>query len=420
MEINAESTTRRHSTRNRNQSKENSDKLQLPNKNYKIIENKYMYFKSLLIGSGSFGKVLYGLNYDRNKEFACKFEKSTVKRTVLALELNMYKELEGGVGIPSIYWYGELNKYKMMIMDLLGPSIDKYFKICEKKFSLKTTLMLGVQMFRRLEHVHNNKIVHRDIKPNNFLLGKFSTEFNDNTIYIIDFGLSKYFIEDGKHVPFKDDAKFVGTPRYASLNAHLGNRQSRRDDLESVFYLIVYFLKGELPWQGIRGKTKSEKKEKIKLKKKETSVKDLCKGLPIEFYEIFLYIRSMKYEEKPNYDLIINMLNAVAFKNSIVFNYDWDWNQFFRQYTNKNTNIKKEFTKLYKGYPNSNFNNYLKSLESLPKDDTKFLDVEMGHEKEDAKLANCEEINYLFNKLKENFKENEAEPELNNTNSTMK
>jgi len=103
MEINAEPNTKRHSTRQRKQSKDFSDKLQIPNKNYKTIDNKFLYFKRLLIGSGSFGKVLYGLNVDRNKEFACKFEKSTVKRTVLALELNMYRELKGGVGIPNIY-----------------------------------------------------------------------------------------------------------------------------------------------------------------------------------------------------------------------------------------------------------------------------------------------------------------------------
>ena len=414
MEINAKAEHKRTSNRRRKSSRDLTGQLPIPSKNHKTIESKFMYFKKLLIGSGSFGKVLYGLDVDRFTEYALKFEKSTVKRSVLGMELSMYRKLEGGVGIPTIYWYGELKNYKIMIMDLLGPSIDKYFKICNKKFSLKTTLMIGVQMFKRIEHVHSKNIVHRDIKPNNFLIGKFNSQFLDNTIYIIDFGLSKYFVEEGKHVPFKDDAKFVGTPRYASLNAHLGNRQSRRDDLESIFYLIVYFVKGELPWQGIRGKTKSEKKEKIKMKKKETSIIELCKGLPGEFHEIFLYIRSLKYEEKPNYDLIINLLNSVASKNSIVFNYDWDWNQFFTKSQDKNTNAKKEFTKLYKGYPNAKYSRYLKSFENLSNNDLNFLDIEMGLERLNSGNEKCDDINFLFNKINEK----ETEPELNKNDNS--
>ena len=238
-------------------------------KNYKIINKSYLCYLNNVIGSGTFGKVLYATNLEQTKEFAIKFEKSSVKSSVIEDEIKIYKVLTGGEGIPNLHWTGEYKKYKLMVMDLLGPSLDKFFIFMEKKFTIGTTVNIAYQMIKRIEFIHEKGYVHRDVKPNNFMMGKFSKNMqciNDPVLYIIDFGLSKEYVdfEHQCHLPFKDKRRFIGTPRYASINTHCGIRQSRRDDLESIAYIMIYFYLGELPWQGIKAKSKAEKKEKNK------------------------------------------------------------------------------------------------------------------------------------------------------------
>jgi len=186
-------------------------------------------------------------------------------------------------------------------------------------------------------------------------------------VYIIDFGLSKDYIcpETGKHYEFSDNKRFVGTPRYASLNTHLGYKQSRRDDVESIIYVLIYFIKGELPWQGVKAKTKSEKKEKIKKKKKTTSVEKLCEGIPFEFVEMLTHVKSLEFKQTPDYDLYRKLLNQTYEKYKQFTNFIWDWEalflktQEFPQLLNTN---RTKYEKLYEGYPITDFNNYLDSL----------------------------------------------------------
>jgi hypothetical protein len=235
-------------------------------------------------------------------------------------------------------------------------------------------------MVRRIEYVHDKGYLHRDIKPNNFLLGKFSREMKiDDCVYIIDFGLSKSYIDpDTKnHYSFKEDRRFVGTPRYASLNTHLGVRQSRRDDLESIIFILVYFLKGDLPWQGVKAKTKSEKKRKIMRKKKSVSPEELCSSLPIEFNTLLNYIRSIKFEEKPDYEYIYNLLifTRSKYTNDCL---EWEWNIMFLSTKNPSNDdklkdyekdfnnfnkFKKHYLKLYEGYPIPSYEEFLDVLE---------------------------------------------------------
>ena len=134
-----------------------------------------------------------------------------------------------------------------MVMDLLGPSLEDLFTFCKRKFTLKTVVMLGEQMVQRLEYLHNNHFIHRDMKPDNFLVGVGKKEY---MLYIIDFGLAKRYRDPktGEHIPYRDNKSLTGTARYASVNTHLGIEQSRRDDLESICYILIYFLKGTLPW----------------------------------------------------------------------------------------------------------------------------------------------------------------------------
>jgi casein kinase 1 len=183
------------------------------------------------------------------------------------------------VGIPNVHWFGLEGDYNCMVMELLGQSLEDLFTSCSRRFSLKTVLMLADQMLSRIEYLHNNNFIHRDIKPDNFLIGNGKKK---NVLYMIDFGLSKRFREPktGEHIPYRDGKSLTGTARYASVNTHVGVEQSRRDDLESIGYLLVYFLRGTLPWQGLNARTKDQKYEKIKEKKMNTTVEALTQGLP--------------------------------------------------------------------------------------------------------------------------------------------
>jgi serine/threonine protein kinase len=151
-------------------------------------------------------------------------------------------------------------------------------------------------MIQRLEFLHNNHFIHRDMKPDNFLIGHGKKQ---NIVYVIDFGLAKRYRDPktGEHIPYKDNKSLTGTARYASVNAHLGIEQSRRDDLEALGLVFIYLNKGQLPWQGLPARTKKEKYEKIRDKKMCTSIEALTKGMPPEFEQYLSYCRSLKFDE---------------------------------------------------------------------------------------------------------------------------
>jgi len=169
-------------------------------------------------------------------------------------------------------------------------------------------------MIQRIQKVHEERIIHRDIKPDNFLIG--ATESTKNNIYIIDFGLAKcYKNSEGEHIPFREGKNLTGTARYASLSTHIGYEQSRRDDLETIGHVLLYFLRGSLPWQGLPGRSKDEKYNNIKKKKKEVTLDELCMNQPIEFKEYMQYCRSLSFTADPDYRYIFTLFEGCMERN---------------------------------------------------------------------------------------------------------
>ncbi|KDP40745.1 hypothetical protein JCGZ_24744 [Jatropha curcas] len=276
------------------------------------------------IGSGSFGEIYLGTNIQTNEEVAIKLENVKTKHPQLLYESKLYKILQGGTGIPNVRWFGVEGDYNVLVMDLLGPSLEDLFNFCSRKLSLKTVLMLADQMINRVEFVHSKSFLHRDIKPDNFLMGLGRRA---NQVYIIDFGLAKKYRDTSthQHIPYRENKNLTGTARYASMNTHLGIEQSRRDDLESLGYVLMYFLRGSLPWQGLKAGTKKQKYEKISEKKVSTPIETLCRGYPTEFASYFHYCRSLRFDDKPDYAYLKRLFRDLFIREGFQFDYVFDW-----------------------------------------------------------------------------------------------
>jgi len=263
-------------------------------------------------------------------QVAVKFEKHGARCPQLRHEYKVYRELQNAPGFAKVHYFGTQDSYNLMVMDLLGPSLEDQFNKCGRRFSLKTVLMIADQMLERVELMHSRHLIHRDIKPANFVTdgGRGSGNF----IYCIDFGLSKRYRHPRtlQHIPQREGRSLTGTPRYASINNHLGVEQSRRDDLESIGYVLVYFLKGGLPWQGLKAKSATKKYKLIMEKKQSITIPALCQGCPSQFAEYLAYCRSLKFEAKPNIAYLRGMFRDLFRSQGYTNNnssLDWDWSR---------------------------------------------------------------------------------------------
>lgn len=228
------------------------------------------------------------------------------------------------VGIPNVRWYGIEGDYNVLVLDLLGPSLEDLFNYCGRRFQLKTVLMLADQLLSRLEYVHTKSFIHRDVKPDNFLIGLGKRQ---SVIHVIDFGLAKKYRDprSHQHIPYRENKNLTGTARYASINTHIGIEQSRRDDLESLGYVLMYFIRGSLPWQGLKANTKKQKYERIMDRKMSTSTEQLCKGYPTEFRSYFEYCRSLRFEDRPDYAYLKRLFKELFYRKGFQYDNMFDW-----------------------------------------------------------------------------------------------
>ena len=302
-----------------------------------VFFNKYHCIKK--IGQGSFGDIYEA--YYNNEKYALKFENRKKNYNLLQNEAAIINYLKGP-NIPFVKSFGFTAQYNILVMQLLGKSLENL--LMERKiFSLKTVCMVGYQMINILEFIHEKHILHRDIKPDNFVMG---LDELSNIVYLIDFGLAKKYRSMTTLIqyPMVKKNKLTGTARYASINALKGYEHSRRDDLESVGYILIYFLKGKLPWQGIHTKTKEEKYKKILEKKVEISSNELCDGIPKEFAEFLEYIKNLGYNEKPEYEMLRHLFDNIMEKNKFNYDYIYDWTTLEEKESRKNNRSKTEPT----------------------------------------------------------------------------
>ncbi|ORX47725.1 kinase-like protein [Hesseltinella vesiculosa] len=264
------------------------------------------------IGEGSFGVIYEGTNLLNNQQVAIKFEPRKSEAPQLRDEYRTYKIMAGSIGIPSAYYFGQEGLHNILVIDLLGPSLEDMFDLCARRFSVKTVAMLAKQMINRVQTIHEKNLIYRDIKPDNFLIGKPDTNYANN-IFMVDFGMAKLYRDPKtkQHIPYRERKSLSGTARYMSINTHLGREQSRRDDLEALGHVFMYFLRGSLPWQGLKAATNKQKYEKIGEKKQTTSVRDLCADFPEEFGIYLQYVRKLGFEEAPDYDFLRELFTKV-------------------------------------------------------------------------------------------------------------
>ncbi|KAG8428046.1 Palmitoylated plasma membrane-bound casein kinase [Metarhizium acridum] len=278
------------------------------------------------IGEGSFGVIFEGTNLLNNQQVAIKFEPRKSDAPQLRDEYRTYKILVGCPGIPNVYYFGQEGLHNILVIDLLGPSLEDLFDHCGRRFSIKTVVMVAKQMLSRVQTIHEKNLIYRDIKPDNFLIGRPGTK-SSNVIHVVDFGMAKQYRDPKtkQHIPYRERKSLSGTARYMSINTHLGREQSRRDDLEALGHVFMYFLRGGLPWQGLKAATNKQKYEKIGEKKQTTAIKDLCEGFPEEFSKYLTYVRNLGFEDTPDYDYLRELFTQALKNTGEVEDGEYDW-----------------------------------------------------------------------------------------------
>ena len=359
-------------------------------KKYRCIEK---------LGKGSFG-FIYKAEYNNNY-YALKFEDIKNEKNLLQNEASLMIYLKGP-NIPYIKTFGTSGDFNILVMQLLGKDLQELL-IERGSFSIKTVCILASQMITTLEYIHNKNVLHRDIKPENFLMG---LEEKSKYVYLIDFGLSKTFNMNSikNSTPNKENKRFIGTPRYASINALRGVEQCQKDDLESLGYVLIYLLKGFLPWQGIKAKSKVEKVKNILVNKIETCSNDLCYNLPKEFEEYIDYCKYLEIGDEPDYQMLKNLFLKVLQEERMQFDYIYDWSNS-EGVVKKKSYINQSINKYDNHNENNNFNSKNKINNLITENKSIVIKEKSSFKKEK-----------YIKKKKENEDENENKNENKNKN----
>jgi len=225
-----------------------------------------------------------------------------------------------------VYYFGQEGLHNILVIDLLGPSLEDLFDHCNRRFSIKTVVMVAKQMLSRVQTIHEKNLIYRDIKPDNFLIGRPGSK-TANVIHVVDFGMAKQYRDPKtkQHIPYRERKSLSGTARYMSINTHLGREQSRRDDLEALGHVFMYFLRGGLPWQGLKAATNKQKYEKIGEKKQTTPIKELCESFPDQFNTYLSYVRNLGFEDTPDYDYLRELFTQALKEQGEVEDGEYDW-----------------------------------------------------------------------------------------------
>lgn len=287
------------------------------------------------LGAGAFGEIYSGVDMQNGQPVAIKLEPVDAEHPQLAYEARVYNQLNAAlydpssnVGVPRMLYNGVEGQFNVLVMERKGSNLETLFNQCGRRFTLPTVLLLADQMIHVLQKVHGQRLVHRDIKPDNFVIGVTPEEHGK--LFLIDFGLSKCYWNptQNKHIPFRDDKHLTGTGRYASIGNHKGYEQSRRDDLEAVGYVLIYFLNGGLPWQTQKDKSRRTRYQKMldgKLAAIQTE--SLWRGLPDAFRLFFRYVLNLEFEETPDYAFCRRLFATALQRTGHTGKATFDWEE---------------------------------------------------------------------------------------------
>lgn len=290
-----------------------------------LFGGRFLVLSERRLGKGSFGTVFLANDTILENIVALKVEiDKKDSRSKLTLEKDILDELSNCQGYPICYGYGKKENINYLALEALGPNLEILYRYCRRNFTLQTVCLFAIQAIELLRVFHSKGYIHRDIKPENFTIG---IEEKSNIIFLIDYGLSKkYVTEKEQHCEYNENRTLIGTARFSSINTHLGIEQSRRDDLESLGYMLIYFLFGQLPWAGLQASTKDSKYMKIMKRKMNMNIEQLTKDQPEEFSFYFHYVKSMKYSQEPDYEFLKDLFYTIlqnSYPKEVYFNFDW-------------------------------------------------------------------------------------------------